>query len=155
MISWRPKVKFRPPNDVGDFELDLFGSIWDRSSENTQELPTNTLPLYVNDIKQKLESVLEKTGLSLWLMVDRLDEIFPRRSDLERTALRGILRASRYFSSDSIRVKIFLRDDMFEQIVRNPDGFTALTHITARQADTLRWTDDQILAMVVKRFFAN
>jgi hypothetical protein len=44
---------------------------------------------------------------------------------------------------------------MFEQIVRNPDGFTALTHITARQADTLRWTDDQILAMVVKRFFAN
>jgi hypothetical protein len=109
----------------------------------------------VNDIKQKLESVLEKTGLSLWLMVDRLDEIFPRRSDLERTALRGILRASRYFSSDSIRVKIFLRDDMFEQIVRNPDGFTALTHITARQADTLRWTDDQILAMVVKRFFAN
>lgn len=155
MISWRPKVKFRPPNDVGDFELDLFGSIWDRSSEYTQELPTNTLPLYVNDIKQKLESVLEKTGLSLWLMVDRLDEIFPRRSDLERTALRGILRASRYFSSDSIRVKIFLRDDMFEQIVRNPDGFTALTHITARQADTLRWTDDQILAMVVKRFFAN
>lgn len=94
MISWRPKVKFRPPNDVGDFELDLFGSIWDRSSEYTQELPTNTLPLYVNDIKQKLESVLEKTGLSLWLMVDRLDEIFPRRSDLERTALRGILRAS-------------------------------------------------------------
>jgi hypothetical protein len=155
LISWRPKVKFRPPNDVGDFELDLFGSIRDRSSENTEELPTNTLPLYVNDIKQKLESVLEKTGLSLWLMVDRLDEIFPRRSDLERTALRGILRASRYFSSDSIRVKIFLRDDMFEQIVRNPDGFTALTHITARQADTLRWTDDQILAMVVKRFFAN
>ncbi|MGB6687255.1 MAG: hypothetical protein WBE76_05380 [Terracidiphilus sp.] len=44
---------------------------------------------------------------------------------------------------------------MLEQVVRNDEGFTALTHVTARQADTLRWTDDQILAMVVKRFFAN
>src|SRR6266849_2587857 len=88
-------------------------------------------------------------------MVDRLDEIFPRRSDVERTALRGLLRAMRYFSSPSIRVKVFLRDDMLEQVVRTDSGFTALTHVTVRQADTLRWTQDQILAMVVKRFFAN
>jgi hypothetical protein len=88
-------------------------------------------------------------------MVDRLDEVFPRRSDVERTALRALLRAVRYFSSASIRVKVFLRDDMLEQVVRTKEGFTALTHVTARQADTLRWTDDQILAMVVKRFFAN
>ncbi len=44
---------------------------------------------------------------------------------------------------------------MLEQVVRTPDGFTALTHVTVRQADTLRWTQDQILAMVVKRFFSN
>jgi hypothetical protein len=50
---------------------------------------------------------------------------------------------------------VFLRDDMLEQVVRTENGFTALTHVTVRQADTLRWTQDQILAMVVKRFFAN
>ena len=61
----------------------------------------------------------------------------------------------RYFASPSIRVKVFLRDDMLEQVVRTENGFTALTHVTVRQADTLRWTQDQILAMVVKRFFAN
>ena len=88
-------------------------------------------------------------------MIDRLDEIFPRRSDLERTALRGLLRSMRFFSSPSIRVKVFLRDDMLDQVVRGDEGFTALTHITARQADTLRWTEDQILSMVVKRIFAN
>ena len=44
---------------------------------------------------------------------------------------------------------------MLEQVVRTDQGFTALTHVTVRQADTLRWTQDQILAMVVKRFFAN
>jgi hypothetical protein len=42
---------------------------------------------------------------------------------------------------------------MLDQIVKN--GFTALTHVTARQSDTLRWTEEQILSMVVKRIFAN
>src|SRR5258708_37987981 len=88
-------------------------------------------------------------------MVDRLDEIFPRRSDMEPTALRGLLRAMRYFASASIRVKVFLRDDMLEQVGSTEDGFTALTHVTVRQADTLRWTEEQILAMVVKRFVTN
>lgn len=153
--SWRPKFKFSPPGDVGEFELDLFGAKEDGIPPLTDNDPEARLPEYVNEIKTRLEEVLTKTGLSLWLMVDRLDEIFPRRSALERVALRGILRASRFFSSSAIRVKIFLRDDMLEQIVSGGEGFTALTHVTARQADTLRWDDDQILAMVVKRFFAN
>jgi hypothetical protein len=42
-----------------------------------------------------------------------------------------------------------------EQVVSTGDGFTALTHLTARQADTLRWSEDQILTMIVKRIFAN
>lgn len=155
LVSWRPAVKFAPPGEVGEFELDLFGNVREEAKEPAKETSDPQLPQYVSEIKRDLESVLEKAGLSLWLMVDRLDEIFPRRSEVERRALRGILRAMRYFSSNSIRVKVFLRDDMFEEIIRNSDGFTALTHVTARQADTLRWTDDQILALVVKRFFAN
>jgi hypothetical protein len=152
--SWRPKVKYRPPGDVGEVELDLFGQV-STSPESAVSTPEPSLPRYVNDIKQALEGVLGASRLSLWLMVDRLDEIFPRRSDVERTALRGLLRAMQYFASASIRVKVFLRDDMLEQVVSSPAGFTALTHVTSRQADTLRWTQDQILAMVVKRFFAN
>jgi hypothetical protein len=54
-----------------------------------------------------------------------------------------------------IRIKIFLRDDMLEQIAGGPDGFTALTHLTARQADTLGWSEDQILTMLTKRLFAD
>ena len=96
-----------------------------------------------------MEDVLKASQLSLWLMVDRLDEIFPRRSDVEKMALRGLLRTLRFFTSANIRVKVFLRDDMLEQVVRTDQGFTALTHVTVRQADTLRWTQDQILAMVV------
>jgi len=153
LMSWRPKLRYKPPGDGGEVELDLFGNV--AVSHNKTSIAEHSLPRYVNDIKETLEAVLSRSGLSLWLMVDRLDEIFPRRSDVERTALRGLLRAMRFFGSGDIRVKVFLRDDMLEQIVSAAEGFTALTHVTARQADTLRWTEDQILAMVVKRFFAN
>lgn len=155
LSSWRPKVTFQPPGDVGEFELDLFGNLKNSPSECDMTASDHPIPQYVNEIKQKLESILVKSGLSLWLMVDRLDEIFPRRSRVESKALTGILRATQLFSSEKLRVKVFLRDDMLEQIVRGPEGFTALTHVTARQADTLRWDEDQILAMVTKRFFAN
>lgn len=155
LSSWRPKLKFKPPGDSGELELDLFGSKVEARLPEADEASEHSLPKYVNDIKESLQAVLEASRLCLWLMVDRLDEIFPRRSDVERTALRGLLRAMRYFSSPSIRVKVFLRDDMLEQVVRTQDGFTALTHVTVREADTLRWTQDQILSMIVKRFCAN
>jgi hypothetical protein len=155
LTSWRPKLKYRPPDGSGEWEVDLFGTKTTGQLETTEEASEHSLPKYVNEIKESLEAVLNASQLSLWLMVDRLDEIFPRRTDVERTALRGLLRAMRYFASACIRVKVFLRDDMLEQVVRTENGFTALTHVTVRQADTLRWTQDQILAMVVKRFFAN
>jgi hypothetical protein len=155
LTSWRPKVTYRPPGEAGEFELNLFGERIAAQSYKSEESPEHSLPKYVNDIKETLEAVLAATQLSLWLMVDRLDEVFPRRSTVEKTALRGLLRATRYFASGTIRVKVFLRDDMLEQVVGTEDGLTALTHVTARQSDTLRWTEDQILAMVVKRLFAN
>ena len=154
LASWRPKLKYQPPGDGGELELDLFGQVIPENAGG-ETLPEHSLPKYVNEIKQTLEDVLAISHLSLWLMIDRLDEIFPRRSDVEKTALRGLLRAMRYFGSANIRVKVFLRDDMLEQVVGTSDGFTALTHVTARQADTLRWTEDQILAMVVKRLVVN
>jgi hypothetical protein len=154
LTSWRPKVKYIPTDGSGQYEFDIFGSKTSTTQTDKKEKSEHSLPKYVNEIKETLEAVLNTSQLSLWLMVDRLDEIFPRRSEVERLALRGLLRAMRYFGSESIRVKVFLRDDMLEQVVRGNDGFTALTHVTARKADTLRWLQDQILAMVVKRFFA-
>lgn len=155
IASWKPKVTYKSPEGYGDIEVDLFGTSVLPSPKAEDQEQSNSLPKYVNDIKESLEQILEKAQLSLWLMIDRLDEIFPRRTELEKTALRGLLQAMRFFSSKAIRVKIFLRDDMLDQVVRSENGFTALTHITVRQADTLRWTENQILSMVVKRIFAN
>ena len=155
LLSWRPKLKYTAPDRSGELELDLFGSPTPPKQEPEPSSSETTLPTYVNEIKEALEAVLNRSQLSLWLMVDRLDEIFPRRSDMERRALRGLLRAMRSFASGSIRVKVFLRDDMLDHIVQTANGFTALTHVTVRQADTLRWTEDQLLTMLIKRIFAS
>ncbi len=135
-------------------ELHLFGKAIQPKPENIVS-DANGIPHYVAEIKDTLEAILKKANLSIWLMIDRLDEVFPRRSILETRALRGLLRSTRLFTTDTIRIKIFLRDDMLEQVVSTEDGFTALTHLTARQADTLRWSEDQILTMLVKRLFAD
>jgi hypothetical protein len=152
LSSWRPKLNYLLPEGSGKIEIDLFGNLHDY--KQSSQKPENT-PKYINEIQDSIENILKINNLSLWLMIDKLDEIFPRRSDLERRALRGLLRAVKYFSSERLRVKIFLRDDMLEQIVSGGEGFTALTHITARQADKLRWTEEQILSFIVKRFVAN
>jgi hypothetical protein len=112
------------------------------------------MPAYIDAIAVRLEALLVKADLYLWLMVDRLDELFARRSETETRALRGLLRTLRLFPSARIRVKVFLRDDILNQIVADK-GFTALTHITARRSDILRWSEEQILTMIVRRIFAN
>ncbi|MBN1618396.1 hypothetical protein JW887_03575 [Candidatus Dojkabacteria bacterium] len=152
--SWKPKVIYRPPDNTGEIEVNLFGEV-DNSTESKNGETGPVLAQYAQSVKDRLEAILKKAGLSLWLMVDRLDEIFPRRSKLETLALRGLLRTLRIFESKEIRVKVFLRDDILEQIVSDGKGFTALTHITARQADTLRWSEEQILTMIVRRINAN
>ena len=152
--AMKPSLKYNPPGDVGEVELTLFGDS-QKSAVPKLEKQGVDLPRYMGKIKDSLEKILQKSDLSVWLMIDKLDEIFPRRSALERTALRALLRTMRVFDSKLIRLKIFLRDDMLNEVVRGGEGFVALTHVTARKADTLRWSEDQILAMIVARIYSN
>jgi hypothetical protein len=148
----KPKVTWKPPEDLGQFELSLGDVVPTRQRTRNDDDPR--MPAYIDAIAVKLEALLVKENLYLWLMVDRLDELFARRSETETRALRGLLRTLRLFPSARIRVKVFLRDDILDQIVADK-GFTALTHITARRSDILRWSEEQILAMIVRRIFAN
>lgn len=147
-----PRVSWKAPEDIGQFELSIGGE--EETDGHQKKIDQPYMPLVVTDLVTKLEALLEKADLSVWLMVDRLDELFARRSTTERNALRGLLRTIRLFGSAHIRVKLFLRDDILEQIVEN-DGFTALSHIASRRSDTLRWSEEQILAMITRRIAAN
>lgn len=149
----RPTISYSLRDET--IQLNLFGDLDAQTPLREEHSPADKFPRYISEVKDSLEAILAKCNLQLWLMVDRLDEIFPRRSETETRALRGLLKCSRIFSTGNTRVKIFLRDDIFEQITSTPEGFTALTHITARKADSLRWSEDQILSLVLKRLFAS
>jgi len=153
--SVRPKFTYTDPATGGEFALHLFGSPDGAPAREAQATEPQPIPEYIIRVKVALEKILRKTNLNVWLMIDRLDEIFPRRSELESKALRGLLRVMRLFTTPEIRVKVFLRDDMLENMLSSGEGFTAMTHVTARQADTLRWSEEQIQTFVVKRLFAN
>jgi hypothetical protein len=150
---WNPKVRFKLPPTGEELELALFE--FDEPRTSKPGSPEPSLPLYAARIRDALHAVLEKANLTLWLMVDRLDEIFPRRSPLEKRALRGLLRTLRIFDSSRIRAKVFLRDDILDEVTTGGSGFTALTHVTAREADTLRWSEEQILTMAINRLCEN
>jgi hypothetical protein len=151
--TWAPRLTYKLPDDAGELEFNLFGKTL--TQKPAQPIGPAEVPRFVTAVKEALEAILTKVDLAIWLMVDRLDEVFPRRTDLETRALRGLLRSMRLFTSQVIRIKVFLRDDMLEQAVSTEEGFTALSHITARQSVTLRWSEEQILTMLVKRLFAN
>ncbi len=140
----RPAMKVNP--DSGDM---LFTVAVDDAPKHIHD--GQPLPQFVSDIAKSLEELLECADLHLWLMIDRLDEIFPRRSQTETLALRGLLRTLRIFENARIRVKVFLRDDILSQITVGSGGFTALSHVTARQADRLQWSEEQILSMIMRR----
>ncbi len=150
----KPRASITTPDQI-KVELGLFGDVPSSPPTQADEGADAPLPRYIDRVKETLDELLQQADLTLWLMVDRLDEIFPRRSALETRALRGLLRTLRIFNSKHIRVKVFLRDDILEQVTADPAGFTALTHITARQAHTLGWSEGDILTLVVKRLFAS
>lgn len=138
----KPKATYQMPNDAGSIELELGMS---------QEVTKRALPIYLASVKDCLHNLLEKCGLKIWFMIDRLDEIFPPRSKTEKLAMRGLLRTVKLFRSERIRVKLFIRDDMLSTVVGGNKGFVALSHLIDRKADMLCWSEEQLLSMIVKR----
>jgi hypothetical protein len=150
--SIKPKFAWTPPGDAGQFELSLDIDTGSARAKGGRE--NSIMSRHIEALTLSLDALLTKADISLWLMIDRLDELFARRSSTEQKALRGLLHTLRLFRSDRVRVKVFLRDDILEHIVSN-QGFTSLSHVAARRADTLGWSEEQILAMVVRRIFAS
>ena len=110
-------------------------------------------PIYLADFKNTIVSMLEKYGLKIWVMLDRLDEVFLHRSATEYNGLRGLLKAAYNFSNPCLRVKIFLREDIIDYLASK--GFTALTHVIDRCSNPMSWSKDDILYLIVKRISAN
>jgi hypothetical protein len=106
----------------------------------------------VDNLANLAEEALKKADFQIWVLLDRLDVAFAETHDLEKNALRALFRAYRDFSAhDHIRMKIFLRSDIWTRIVES--GFREASHIT--RDITLNWSKNALLNLIIKRVLKN
>jgi hypothetical protein len=98
---------------------------------------------------------LEEAGLSVWLILDRLDEAFQGYPNTEIPALRALLRTYLDLKEfDRIKIKMFVRKDLFRKITRGTEGFVNVTHINARKIEVV-WDDEDLLTLLIRRVKTN
>ena len=87
------------------------------------------------------------------VMFDRLDEAFQHDRDLERAALKGLLRAHLDICSygTPLRTKLFLRTDVLHRVTEG-SGFVNATHIRTQR---ISWDTKSIVDLVSKRIVDN
>ena len=100
-----------------------------------------------------LNDVLEETGFSVWIVLDRLDEAFQGFPDAEVPALRGLFRTYLDLSEyDRLTLKLFVRKDLFRRIIGT--GFVNLTHVNARKVEIV-WDEEDLYDLLCRRIREN
>jgi hypothetical protein len=106
----------------------------------------------VDSLAGRANKALKVAGYTVWVLLDRLDVAFIESHDLEKNALRALFRVYRDFAAlDQIKLKIFLRSDIWRRIVEG--GFREASHIT-RVAE-LEWNQGSLLNLVIRRLLNN
>lgn len=106
-----------------------------------------------------LDHLLEMLNLSLmerkdkiWLVIDRLDAIFQENFDLEASALRTLFQVYIDLQQfESLRLIIFLRDDIWNRIIEG--GFRETSHIT--KTETIYWDRNSLFSLLMSRLEKN
>lgn len=114
---------------------------------DTQELVRH------DDALRLLNDVLEETGVTVWVVLDRLDEAFQGFPDAEVPALRALMRTYLDLADfDRLTLKLFVRKDLFRRIIAG--GFVNLTHVNARKLEIV-WDEEDLLDLLCRRFREN
>lgn len=105
--------------------------------------------LPIDELLENLNGVLENVDQEIWILLDRLDVLFDQDKEKERIAIRALFRVySEMFEYSHIRPKIFLRDDIWNDI--SEGGFREASHLVNKIS--LRWDKLTLVNMIVRRF---
>ena len=122
--------------------------------ETNTKSATSSSEINKHDVGLSLvDTILRKEKLSIWLVLDRLDEAFQGFPKTELPALRALFRA--YLDLllyNNIRLKIFVRRDLFRRIIVG--GFVNLTHINAKKIEII-WDDEDLRNLIIRRVKEN
>jgi len=120
-------------------------------AEPTQEQKRNAF-FSLDNLLDLLDRSLREAKYSMWILIDRLDVAFDDTPELERNALRALFKVYLDLKKyDSMRLKIFLRDDIWANITKG--GFREASHII--DFVSIGWDRQNILDLIIKRIFNN
>lgn len=103
----------------------------------------------VESLFKMAEAALTKVPMTLWILMDRLDVAFADTPKLEANALRALFKAYLdLLGLDHIRLKIFLRTDIWRRITRD-QGFREASHITRNTV--IQWDKPSLVNLVARR----
>lgn len=111
------------------------------------------LLLWVNEYLTIVNDALEQRGKKAWVAFDRLDVAFAESLELEKNAIRALfLTYNDMKSFEQIRMKIFVRDDIWRRI-SGDSRFSEASHIIKESSIT--WDDNGLLNLIFKRVTKN
>lgn len=106
------------------------------------------------DVVTLLEDVntsLNSNGKVLWLLFDKIDEIWPSDRSERKKALEGLVTACMYIrrTFPAIQPVLMLRTDLWADL-----DFTNKDHLTDKRIE-LNWNSNQLVSLLVKRALRN
>jgi hypothetical protein len=106
----------------------------------------------VDNLCKVADDALKGAGYKVWILLDRLDVAFAETAELEARALRSLFTTYLDFLGlETIRLKIFLRNDIWKRITDS--GFRESSHIT--QSATISWNESSLLNLIIRRILNN
>lgn len=160
------------PNTIFPLLMNLFRRLVNpRSAELTMSVSPQGLPIVAPKVEfgeaaelaerliphdealGLLNKVLDDVDLSIWVVLDRLDEAFIGFPKAEIPALRALFRTYLdLLAFPRIRLKLFVRKDLFRRIVDS--RFVNLTHVNARKVE-IQWDEDDLRHLLGRRIASN
>lgn len=113
-----------------------------------------SLDLAIDKLFEIASEIIETNKFVFWILIDRLDVAFEESTELESNALRSLLKCYLNITKyKSLRLKIFLRSDIFERVTLSEEGFRELSHIS-RKVEIV-WDKESIINVLAKRILSN
>jgi hypothetical protein len=145
-------VKFETSPTSGLPAADCYFEIsGDESAASMSDVTPNLLRL--GQLKQLINNHLAKKKSRIYVLIDRIDEFLIKEEyDIQRMTLQGLVACERsYRQYHNLRIKLFLRRDLFEQIDLREFGADKVLH----DALNLTWTAEEIRDFLSKRILYN
>ncbi len=144
-------IKFESSPVTGFPSADCYVQL--AGDESSPDSTPNANLLRLGHLKNLVNNYLATKRTRIYVLVDRIDEFLIKEDyGIQRMTLQGLVACERgYRQYHHIRIKLFLRRDLFEQIDLREFGADKVMHDTL----SLSWTAEDIRDFISKRILHN